>query len=191
MPCALRLVLGHSNLSGQVINLYALNADFCGLGTRAKSVWHVTEMRARGQSVPRSITPFSTLLCDGNTLSAQVLESALNMQWQRWERGRGRETFALRNPTEVSPPSPRHIKLRAGLGPTTCKAAQKLQIRCFFGFFNFLLSFFLVTLRSEIKFMTRQLVKENHTLSSSSCQDFIKLLPAKAKTAKLAQSAKG
>lgn len=57
MPCALRLVLGHSNLSGQVINLYALNADFCGLGTKAKSVWHVTEMRARGQSVPRSSTP--------------------------------------------------------------------------------------------------------------------------------------
>lgn len=57
MPCALRLVLGHSNLSGQVINLYALNADFCGLGTKAKSVWHVTEMRARGQYVPRSITP--------------------------------------------------------------------------------------------------------------------------------------
>lgn len=88
-------------------------------------------------------------------------------------------------PQQLLNRNPRHIKLCAGLGPTTCKTAQKLQIRCFFGFFNFFAQyFFLVTLqrqlvRSEIKFMTRQLVKENHTLSSSSCQDFIKLFPAK------------
>lgn len=91
LPClALRLVLGHSNLLEQVINLYALNADFCGLGTKAKSVWHVTEMRARGQSVLGSITPL-TFPSDANTLSAQVLESALNMQCHRWEKDRQRE----------------------------------------------------------------------------------------------------
>lgn len=153
-------------------------------------------MRARGQSVLGSI---SRDCCDGNTLSAQVQESALNMQCHRWrgewERAREREktfAFGLRNPLEVtSPPvlqldrNPCHIKLRAGLGPTTCKAAQKLQIRFVFGFFfSHLFPQFFVTLqrqlvRSKIKFMTRQLVQENHTLSSSSCQDFIKLSTSK------------
>lgn len=30
-----------------MINLYAPGGDFCGAGTKAKSVWHVTEMRGQ------------------------------------------------------------------------------------------------------------------------------------------------
>lgn len=31
----------------RMINLYAPGGDFCGAGTKAKSVWHVTEMRGQ------------------------------------------------------------------------------------------------------------------------------------------------
>lgn len=131
-----------------MINLYAPGGDFCGAGTKAKSVWHVTEMRGQDHEEGMVVSGKTDGLTDFGNMQPEWANKVFPDYFFHSPNG-----FSSR---ELFPLWPCHINFLAFCQQLVKKKRRHGKGQLFLpSLFNFL-----QLVKSKIKFIARQLAAE-------------------------------
>lgn len=132
----------------RMINLYAPGGDFCGAGTKAKSVWHVTEMRGQDHEEGMVVSGKTDGLTDFGNMQPEWANKVFPDYFFHSPNG-----FSSR---ELFPLWPCHINFLAFCQQLVKKKRRHGKGQLFLpSLFNFL-----QLVKSKIKFIARQLAAE-------------------------------